>query len=93
MCKSSALGFVLIFAFLFRLEKPSWRLVFIISIMTVGVVMMVAGETAFHAFHSCHGVCVLIRLQVVADTDPPTAQSRDREPVLLDILPCACYVL
>jgi solute carrier family 35 protein C2 len=49
MCKSSALGFVLIFAFLFRLEKPSWRLVFIISIMTVGVVMMVAGETAFHA--------------------------------------------
>ena len=48
MCKSSALGFVLIFAFLFRLEKPSWRLVIIILIMTVGVVMMVAGETAFH---------------------------------------------
>ena len=49
MCKSSALGFVLIFAFLFRLEQPSWRLVIIIGIMTVGVVMMVAGETAFHA--------------------------------------------
>ncbi|KAF2822758.1 TPT-domain-containing protein [Ophiobolus disseminans] len=49
MCKSSALGFVLIFAFLFRLEQPSWRLVFIISIMTIGVIMMVAGETAFHA--------------------------------------------
>ncbi|KAF1916063.1 triose-phosphate transporter family-domain-containing protein [Ampelomyces quisqualis] len=49
MCKSSALGFVLIFAFLFRLEQPSWRLVFIISIMTLGVIMMVAGETAFHA--------------------------------------------
>lgn len=48
MCKSSALGFVLIFAFLFRLEKPSWKLVFIILIMTVGVVMMVAGETAFN---------------------------------------------
>lgn len=48
MCKSSALGFVLIFAFLFRLEQPSWRLVFIILIMTIGVVMMVAGETAFH---------------------------------------------
>jgi solute carrier family 35 protein C2 len=48
MCKSSALGFVLVFAFLFRLEQPSWRLVFIILIMTVGVVMMVAGETAFH---------------------------------------------
>ncbi|KAH7410180.1 triose-phosphate transporter family-domain-containing protein [Phaeosphaeria sp. MPI-PUGE-AT-0046c] len=49
MCKSSALGFVLVFAFLFRLEQPSWRLVFIISIMTLGVIMMVAGETAFHA--------------------------------------------
>ncbi|KAF2877794.1 triose-phosphate transporter family-domain-containing protein [Massariosphaeria phaeospora] len=48
MCKSSALGFVLIFAFLFRLEQPSWRLVFIILIMTVGVVMMVAGEAQFH---------------------------------------------
>lgn len=48
MCKSSALGFVLIFAFLFRLEQPSWRLVLIILIMTVGVVMMVAGEAAFH---------------------------------------------
>lgn len=47
MCKSSALGFVLIFAFLFRLEQPSWRLVFIILIMTAGVVMMVAGETQF----------------------------------------------
>lgn len=49
MCKSSALGFVLIFAFLFRLEQPSWRLVFIILVMTAGVVMMVAGEAAFHA--------------------------------------------
>ena len=49
MCKSSALGFVLLFAFLFRLEQPSWRLVIIILIMTVGVVMMVAGEASFDA--------------------------------------------
>lgn len=49
MCKSSALGFVLLFAFLFRLEQPSWRLVGIIAIMTVGVIMMVAGEAAFDA--------------------------------------------
>jgi len=49
MCKSSALGFVLLFAFLFRLEQPSWKLVFIIVTMTIGVVMMVAGETAFNA--------------------------------------------
>ncbi|KAI9761683.1 MAG: hypothetical protein M4579_000917 [Chaenotheca gracillima] len=47
MCKSSALGFVLIFAFLFRLEAPSIKLVLIIFTMTIGVIMMVAGETDF----------------------------------------------
>ena len=49
MCKSSALAFILLFAFLFRLEKPSIKLVLIIATMTIGVVMMVAGETAFDA--------------------------------------------
>lgn len=49
MCKSSALAFVLLFAFLFRLETPSTKLIIIIATMTVGVVMMVAGETAFNA--------------------------------------------
>jgi len=48
MCKSSVLAFVLLFAFLFRLESPSWRLLAIITLMTVGVIMMVAGETAFN---------------------------------------------
>ena len=48
MCKSSALAFVLIFAFLFRLETPSVKLVLIIAAMTTGVVMMVAGEAAFN---------------------------------------------
>lgn len=47
MCKSSSLAFVLIFAFLFRLETPTWRLVAIIALMTFGVVMMVAGEVEF----------------------------------------------
>ena len=47
MCKSSSLAFVLIFAFLFRLEVPSWRLVGIIATMTLGVIMMVAGEVKF----------------------------------------------
>ena len=47
MCKSSSLAFVLIFAFLFRLESPTWKLVAIIATMTVGVVMMVAGEVEF----------------------------------------------
>lgn len=49
MCKSSALAFVLIFAFLFRLETPSVKLILVIATMTIGVVMMVAGETAFNA--------------------------------------------
>lgn len=48
MCKSSSLAFVLIFAFLFRLETPTWRLVTIIATMTIGVVMMVAGEVEFN---------------------------------------------
>ncbi|KAG9248526.1 triose-phosphate transporter family-domain-containing protein [Calycina marina] len=47
MCKSSALAFVLLFAFIFRLETPSWRLIGIIATMIVGVVMMVAGEVDF----------------------------------------------
>ncbi|KAI9048245.1 hypothetical protein LZ554_008040 [Drepanopeziza brunnea f. sp. 'monogermtubi'] len=47
MCKSSSLAFVLLFAFLFRLETPSWRLVAIIATMTAGVIMMVAGEIDF----------------------------------------------
>jgi len=49
MCKSSSLAFVLLFAFLFGLESPSIKLILIIATMTVGVIMMVAGETAFNA--------------------------------------------
>ena len=49
MCKSSSLAFVLSFAFLFRLENPSVRLILIIAMMTIGVIMMVAGEAEFHA--------------------------------------------
>ncbi|GAA5859439.1 hypothetical protein JCM8547_006822 [Rhodosporidiobolus lusitaniae] len=48
MCKSSSLAFVLLFAFLFRLEIPSWRLAGIILIITSGVILMVSTETQFH---------------------------------------------
>lgn len=48
MCKSSVLIFVLTFAFVFRLEQPSLKLILIILTMTVGVLLMVYGETAFH---------------------------------------------
>lgn len=47
MCKSSSLIFVLIFAFAFRLEKISLRLVVVILIIFGGVLLMVASETAF----------------------------------------------
>ncbi|KAK9461257.1 triose-phosphate transporter family-domain-containing protein [Lipomyces oligophaga] len=47
MVKSSNLVFVLLFAFLFRLERPTFQLVAIITVMTIGVVMMVASETQF----------------------------------------------
>ncbi|KAL8692708.1 MAG: hypothetical protein Q9218_002329 [Villophora microphyllina] len=56
MCKSSALAFILIFAFIFHLEQPSWKLVLIIATMTVGVIMMVAGETEFSPL----GFCLII---------------------------------
>ncbi|KAI5481797.1 nucleotide-sugar transporter [Pseudohyphozyma bogoriensis] len=47
MCKSSSLAFVLLFAFAFRLERPSWKLAGIIVIITGGVILMVSTETQF----------------------------------------------
>ncbi|KAI8381568.1 triose-phosphate transporter family-domain-containing protein [Radiomyces spectabilis] len=47
MCKSSTLAFVLIFAFLFKLEKPNWKLILIIVIISAGVLLMVSSETEF----------------------------------------------
>jgi solute carrier family 35 protein C2 len=47
MCKSSTLAFVLIFAFLFKLEKPRLKLIAIIVIITAGVLLMVSNETDF----------------------------------------------
>ncbi|PAV18491.1 TPT-domain-containing [Pyrrhoderma noxium] len=49
MCKSSSLIFVLVFAFFFKLEKFSWRLVGVIFLVFAGVLMMVATETHFVA--------------------------------------------
>lgn len=47
MCKSSSLIFVLLFAFLFRLETFSFRLIGVILLIFGGVVLMVATETHF----------------------------------------------
>ncbi|TFY54322.1 hypothetical protein EVJ58_g8930 [Rhodofomes roseus] len=47
MCKTSSLIFVLLFAFLFRLEVFSLRLVGVMSLIFIGVILMVATETHF----------------------------------------------
>jgi solute carrier family 35 protein C2 len=47
MCKSSSLIFVLLFAFLFRLENFSYRLIGVIFLIFCGVLLMVATETHF----------------------------------------------
>lgn len=47
MVKSSSLVFVLLFAFIFRLEIFSLRLIGVIALIVSGVVLMVATETHF----------------------------------------------
>ncbi|PVU96110.1 hypothetical protein BB561_001368 [Smittium simulii] len=47
MCKSSVVVFVLFFAFIFKLEKPSINLILVISLICFGVFFMAYGETAF----------------------------------------------
>ena len=47
MCKSSSLVFVLLFAFLLRLERFSWLLIGVIFFICSGVLHMVATETHF----------------------------------------------
>jgi len=47
MVKNSSLIFVLIFAFLFRLEVFSLRLIGVMFLILVGVILMVATETSF----------------------------------------------
>lgn len=83
MCKSSTLAFVLIFAFLFKLEKPSWKLILIIIIISLGVILMVSDETNFEmvgfiqvmAASACGGLRwslteVLLRKESMGLTNP-----------------------
>ncbi|XP_008792324.2 probable sugar phosphate/phosphate translocator At1g06470 [Phoenix dactylifera] len=48
MCKSAAPIFLLLFAFAFRLESPSIKLLGIILIISIGVLLTVAKETEFN---------------------------------------------
>ncbi|GJJ78029.1 solute carrier family 35, member C2 [Entomortierella parvispora] len=47
MCKSSSLAFVLMFAFIFKLERPTWTLAGVIGVICVGLFMMVMSEVDF----------------------------------------------
>ncbi|KAK4279001.1 hypothetical protein QN277_016767 [Acacia crassicarpa] len=47
MCKSGAPIFLLLFAFAFRLEAPSFKLSGIMTIISVGILMTVAKDTEF----------------------------------------------
>ncbi|XP_020100212.1 probable sugar phosphate/phosphate translocator At1g06470 isoform X2 [Ananas comosus] len=47
MCKSASPIFLLLFAFAFRLENPSFKLLGIIIIISLGVLLTVAKETEF----------------------------------------------
>ncbi|KAG0361808.1 Triose-phosphate Transporter [Gamsiella multidivaricata] len=47
MCKSSSLAFVLLFAFAFKLERPTWTLAGVITVICVGLFMMVMSEVDF----------------------------------------------
>ncbi|CAJ0639060.1 2610_t:CDS:2 [Entrophospora sp. SA101] len=48
MVKSSTPIWVLLFAFLFHLEQPRILLILIITVMSIGVILTVAGETKFN---------------------------------------------
>ena len=50
MCKSTSPLFLLMFAFLLRLEQPSFKLTGIMGIIMSGVMLSVYGEMHFHAF-------------------------------------------
>ena len=47
MCKSSAPLFLLLFAFLWRIEKPTWPLAATVAIISAGLLLLVAGEVEF----------------------------------------------
>lgn len=47
MCKSAAPIFLLLFAFAFRLESPSFKLLGIIVVISIGILLTVARDTEF----------------------------------------------
>eukprot|EP00803_Ostreobium_quekettii_P001878 evm.model.scf_188.11 EVM.evm.TU.scf_188.11 scf_188:101557-108626(-) len=48
MCKSTTPMFLLMFAFLMGLEKPSWRLAGVVAVISTGILLLVFGEAEFN---------------------------------------------
>eukprot|EP00195_Chlamydomonas_chlamydogama_P011097 CAMPEP_0202891508 /NCGR_PEP_ID=MMETSP1392-20130828/1552_1 /ASSEMBLY_ACC=CAM_ASM_000868 /TAXON_ID=225041 /ORGANISM="Chlamydomonas chlamydogama, Strain SAG 11-48b" /LENGTH=439 /DNA_ID=CAMNT_0049575287 /DNA_START=181 /DNA_END=1500 /DNA_ORIENTATION=- len=49
MCKSTTPLYLLLFAFIWKVEKPTWQLGGIVTIISIGLALLVAGETQFDA--------------------------------------------
>ncbi|KAG8685274.1 Triose-phosphate Transporter [Ceratobasidium sp. 395] len=97
MCKSSSLVFVLFFAFLFKLERFSTRLVGVILLITSGVVLMVATETQFalvgmllvFAASAMGGLrWALTQMLLTGHGGPGNEDEEEKEPMGMDN-PCA----
>ncbi|KAL4448483.1 hypothetical protein ABPG75_005702 [Micractinium tetrahymenae] len=48
MCKSTTPLFLLVFAIAWGIEKPSWSLAAVVSVISAGLLLLVYGETKFH---------------------------------------------
>ena len=48
MCKSTTPLYLLTFAILWGIEKPSWSLAGVVTVITCGLLLLVAGETRFN---------------------------------------------
>lgn len=64
MCKSSSLAFVLLFAFAFKLERPTWTLAGVITVICTGLFMMVMSEVDFVMIGYGNGLSSLMDLAV-----------------------------
>ncbi|KAJ1540278.1 Triose-phosphate Transporter [Cladochytrium tenue] len=86
MIKSSVPVWVLVFAFLFRLERIRWKLVLIIFVICFGVAFSIVGEPKFHLYgfalvlvaSMCSGLRWSLTQILLA---PPSASHASYDPV------------
>ncbi|WVZ82459.1 LOW QUALITY PROTEIN: hypothetical protein U9M48_029719 [Paspalum notatum var. saurae] len=69
MCKSASPIFLLLFAFAFRLESPSIKLLGIIFVISTGVLLTVAKETEFDFWGFIFVTLAAVMIPLVHDSD------------------------